>query len=179
MTIARTDLTELEGAVLSEIHDRGCKTAFQVRRAFQTSASLEWSGSAGAVYPAIRRLQARGLIEAKPMLGGRHAMALQLSPAGITALHGWACDPGRAASVGIDPFRLRSGIWRTLDAAPRRAALEGTAEAIRSNLTVIEGDLAKLDAVEQARVALAMEVQRLRLKWIAIELGEVQKPDEW
>jgi hypothetical protein len=71
---------------------------------------------------------------------------------------------------------LRSGIWRTLDAAPRRAALEGTAEAIRSNLSVIEGDLAKLDAVEQVRVALAMEVQRLRLKWIAIELEPLGVP---
>ena len=37
-------VTELEGAILSEIHHRGHNTAFQVRRAFQTSPSIEWSG---------------------------------------------------------------------------------------------------------------------------------------
>ena len=47
-------LTELEGAILSEIHHRGASTAFKERKAFQESMSLEWRGSAGAVYPAIR-----------------------------------------------------------------------------------------------------------------------------
>lgn len=174
--MARTDLTELEGAVLSEIHDRGCKTAFQVKREFQASASMEWSGSAGAVYPAIRRLQANGLIDAEPMPGGRSAMALRLSPAGVAALHDWACNPNRAASVGIDPFRLRSGIWRTLDITRRRTALESTAKAIEQNLTVIEGNRDKLDPVEGARVDLSIELQRLRLRWIAVELEEAEQP---
>ena len=49
-------VTELEGAILSEIQHRGNHTAFQVRRAFQTSPSIEWSGSAGAIYPAIKHL---------------------------------------------------------------------------------------------------------------------------
>jgi len=169
----RVEVTELEGAVLSEIHDRGNRTAFKVRRAFQVSQSLEWSGSAGAVYPAIRRLQAAGLIDAEPMPGGRRAMALQLSPAGIVAMHAWATDPDRAASVGIDPFRLRSGIWRTLDAASRRDALERTARAIEGNLAVIERDLPKLDAVEGARVELSIQLQQLRLRWIADQLAQL------
>ena len=54
-------LTELEGAILSEIYHRGQKTAFQVRRAFAASHSLEWKGSAGAVYPAVKRLRAARL----------------------------------------------------------------------------------------------------------------------
>jgi len=38
-------LTELEGAILAEIKNGGYETAFQVRRAFATSLSLEWKGS--------------------------------------------------------------------------------------------------------------------------------------
>jgi len=37
-------LTELEGAILAEIHNGGHETAFQVRRAFANSLSLEWKG---------------------------------------------------------------------------------------------------------------------------------------
>ena len=67
-------LTELEGAILSEIQHRGQKTAFQVRRAFAVSFSLEWKGSAGAVYPAVKRLEQRGFIQASVAQGGeRHA----------------------------------------------------------------------------------------------------------
>jgi DNA-binding PadR family transcriptional regulator len=161
-------LTELEGAVLSEIHHRANRTAFQVQRAFRSSPSTEWSGSAGAVYPAIRRLIEGGLIAATPMAGGRKAQALEVTCAGISALTAWACDPGRAAGVGLDPFRLRSGIWRTLSDAERRSALEAVAAEIRRDLARQGADDA--DTVERTRDELAVRLQRGRLEWIAEEL---------
>ena len=46
-------MTELEGAILGVIRlDPSC-TAYRVRQVFLASRSDEWSGSAGAVYPAI------------------------------------------------------------------------------------------------------------------------------
>ena len=59
-------LTELEGAVLTEIALRGDDTAYKVRRAFQRSLSVQWRGSAGAVSPAIRRLVRSGLVTSCP-----------------------------------------------------------------------------------------------------------------
>lgn len=161
-----TTLSELEGAVLSEIRDRGRKTAFQVRSAFKASPSVEWSGSAGAIYPAIRRLQTAGLIGSEPMPGGRQAMALHVTPAGEAALDAWTCDAERASGVGLDPFRLRSGIWLAMEADARGEALAGVADAIRASLARHEADLAKADPVERSRMLLAMRLQRVRLDWI-------------
>ena len=50
---AERQLTELEGAVLTEIALRGNDTAYKVRRAFQLSPSVQWRGSAGAVSPTL------------------------------------------------------------------------------------------------------------------------------
>lgn len=119
MNNLQCSLTELEGAILSEIHHRGASTAFKVRKAFEASRSLEWRGSAGAVYAAISRLAARGLMVASQTDSGRQTKLLSVTPDGLTALTDWICDPHRAASVGQDPFRLRSGVGA---ASNRRSA---------------------------------------------------------
>ena len=73
------ELTELEGAVLTEIGHRGNYTAFRVRRAFELSGSANWRGSAGAVYAAIKRLAGRGLIETRPIDSKRGGNLLALT----------------------------------------------------------------------------------------------------
>lgn len=164
-------LTELEGAILSEIQHRGHDTAFQVRRAFQKSPSLEWSGSAGAIYPAIKRLREHDLIHGEATGDGRSTVRLSLTAAGEAALIAWACDPERSSSVGIDPFRLRSGIWNLLRADQRRQALQATADAIRANVVSLQNYRAGLDEVEAARVELSLRIQGVRLDWISEKLA--------
>lgn len=160
-------LTELEGAVLSEIHHRRQQTAFQVRRAFQISPSVEWSGSAGAVYPAVARLTQRGLIQSTDAADGRATRHLSLTSEGEVALHAWASNCERAASVGMDPFRLRSGIWMSLPPKLRDPVLRDVAVQIESNLRFLETYVDSLDPVETARVRISMQLQRSRLEWIA------------
>lgn len=164
-------LTELEGAILSEIQHRGNDTAFRVRRAFQMSPSIEWSGSAGAIYPAIKRLRGQGLINGEATHDGRSTVRLSLTTAGEAAVIAWACDPERSSSVGIDPFRLRSGIWDLLPGDERRSALQATADAIRSNVTLLRNYQAGLDGVEAARVELSLRIQAVRLDWISERLA--------
>lgn len=165
-------LTELEGAILSEIQHRGNDTAFQVRRAFQTSPSIEWSGSAGAIYPAIKRLREQDLIHGEATSDGRSTVRLSLTAAGEAAVTAWACDPERSSSVGIDPFRLRSGIWNLLPADRRRSALQATADAIRANIAFLRNYQADLDEVEASRVELSLRVQAVRLDWISERLAD-------
>ena len=160
-------ITEIEGAVLSEIAHRGNTTAFRVRRAFELSPSVEWSGSAGAIYPAIRRLRERGLIAGEATGDRRATVRLSLTAAGEAAMLAWACAPLRAASVGLDPFRLRAGIWTRLPPARRAAAMRDAEAAIRANIAFLEGYRCGLDAVEAARVELSLAVQRLRLDYLA------------
>ncbi len=171
MKSSKGGLTELEGAVLSEIHHRNAATAFQVRRAFQVSPSLEWSGSAGAVYPAIRRLAAAGLIQARPTGSGRKTTLLALTVEGAARLEDWICDTRRAASVGLDPFRLRSGMWTFLDADRRATALAEMRVALIQELVFLEDYVTRLDRVEQRRIELSIALQKARIAWIEEELA--------
>lgn len=159
-------LSELEGAILSEIEHRGQQTTFQVRRAFAESVSLEWKGSAGGVYPAVRRLEQDGLILASDPTGGRKARTLSLTEMGRVALKAWASDPLAGTSVGADPFRLRSGIWLLLPPAERETLFaELDAEIVRQ-IAQLEGLLSAVDPVEPIRLELALDLQRSRLAFI-------------
>lgn len=168
-------LTEIEGAILSEIAHRGNTTAFRVRRAFELSPSSEWSGSAGAIYPAIKRLRDRGLIIGEATTDRRATLRISLTDAGQAAMLAWACDPDRASSVGIDPFRLRSGIWRRLPDADRVIVLRGSAESIRANIRFLEEYRIGLDDVEAERIELSLAVQAMRLDYIARQLRRLEE----
>jgi DNA-binding PadR family transcriptional regulator len=159
-------LTELEGAVLTEIGHRGNTTAFKVRRAFELSGSANWRGSAGAVYAAIKRLIVRGLLETEPIPGRRGGNRLRLSTTGRRALRSWTLDFKQAADTGFDPFRLRVGLWLKL---PK--------EQLADHLALVEravvGEIAQLrmyaegqDEIERAELELAFRLQELRLRWI-------------
>ncbi len=166
MGIELRGLTELEGAILSEIEHRGHRTAFQVRRAFAESFSLEWRGSAGAVYPAVRRLEGEGLLAASEPAGGRKTRSLALTSIGREALSNWARDPLLSSSSGVDPFRLRAGIWSLLPEPERNALLSDVKAQIEHQIALIESHVSGLDPVEVIRVELALEHQRDRLRQI-------------
>jgi DNA-binding PadR family transcriptional regulator len=159
-------LTELEGSVLSELHHRGRQTAFQVRRSFSASPSIEWRGSAGAVYPAIKRLERDGLIEGAAKGDGRATRLLSITAAGLEAMTAWACDPARACSVGIDPFRMRAGIWMSLDGALRAQVLPTIRRELLESIERLTGYSRHGDAIERASVDLSLRLQRVRLDWL-------------
>jgi DNA-binding PadR family transcriptional regulator len=164
-------LTELEGAILSEIHHRRAQTAFKVRKAFLSSPSLEWSGSSGAVYPAIRRLSAQGLVQSEVQVSARKGSTLALTALGISRLNAWVCDVDRAAGLGLDPFRLRSGLWDELPAKDRLAGLAALLEALKAGMTGLERYGAGLDRVERRRVELSISLQAARVAWVENELS--------
>lgn len=160
-------LSELEGAILSEIHHRGRQTAFKVRRSFATSPSLEWRGSAGSVYAAIGRLERAGLIESEVQQDRRGGRLLTLSEAGRRAMQGWACDATRAASVGVDPFRLRSGIWAGLPEDERGRLVETLRRTLAADIEQLKAYRRHDDAIERASLELAIRLQESRLDWLS------------
>ena len=164
-------LTELEGAILSEIHHREAETAFKVRKAFLASPSLEWSGSSGAVYPAIRRLSAQGLIHGEAQNSARKGNSLTLTAKGVDALNTWICDLDRAAGLGLDPFRLRSGLWDELPAAIRMEQLAGLLVVLKTDIASLEAYGSGLDRVERRRVDLSIAQQKARAEWVEAELS--------
>ena len=175
----KTSLTELEGAVLTEIGYRGNETSFKVRRAFELSPSSSWSGSAGAVYPAIKRLVAAGLVRAHSISSKRGTRTLALTPAGQTLLQAWIRDAETACSIGVDPFRLRIGLWQTLTPEAQRDVADAMTAAVNAELAKLE-QRGVLDPVEHAGNLLAIRSQALRLQWLdewRARLGMAQSRD--
>jgi DNA-binding PadR family transcriptional regulator len=122
---AVTALTDLEGAALAEIARRGSTTSYVVAQAFAQSPSEFWSGSAGAVYPLIKRLAARELLEpTAAATGKRQRVDYRVTPAGQAALEGWLLDAQRAAGLGFDPLRTRLGHLHLVSPDRRKVFLE-------------------------------------------------------
>ncbi len=170
MTKARAGATELEGTILGALCRAGGLTAYAVRRLFLSSLSEEWSGSAGAVYPAIARLEARGLLKAGAEEDGRGGRTLVLTSKGKRALEDWLGDVARAAGAGTDPFRSRAGVWIEMPAPERKRLLA----EVRKELLRRRAELAKtqagLDAGDTIMLQLHLAQLDLRLAWIETHL---------
>ncbi|HRC58297.1 MAG TPA: PadR family transcriptional regulator, partial [Kofleriaceae bacterium] len=134
-----SELTDLEGAALAEIHRSGPTTSYAVAKAFANSPSEFWSGSAGAVYPLIERLRSRRLLRAtRGKDGARVRTDYSLTASGRAALRAWLLDARRAAGIGFDPLRTRvihldqvSARQRAAFLAQVRAHLQQAAAQVR------------------------------------------------
>ena len=166
-------LSELEACVLGLIWSEGPCTPYHVHRIVRSSPSPHWSGSAGAIYPLIRRLEERGLIRANTVRQGSRAGRLcRISPAGRKALHTWLGPPlpDWIAALPIDPLRTRLRFLGALPAARRLQFVREARDAVRKNLATIRADCRRLakgdDPFEHAMARGALHVSRARLQWV-------------
>jgi len=98
----------MEGAVLAIISREQGATAYYIKEEFRRSPSDFWSGSAGAVYPLVKRLEARALLTSRDESeGARPKRLFKLTKTGRETLLHWLTDVDRACSLGYDPLRTR------------------------------------------------------------------------
>lgn len=101
-------LTELEGAALALVAREQALTAYEIKEWFRRSPSSYWSGSAGAVYPLMKRLETAGLVAGTDeSRSNRPRRVFRLTAPGEAALQAWLSDAERAADAGHDPLRTR------------------------------------------------------------------------
>lgn len=157
-------LTELEGAVLEGIELRARDTAYKVRRAFEESFSVQWRGSAGAISPAIHRLEARGFLRSTPHPTRRGKM-IALTAKGKRALRAWAEDTELASGAGMDPFRLRAGVWMTLPRRERNRLFGQLQDQLEKEAAqLLQRDYP--DAPDRIQSELAIELLKSRIAWL-------------
>jgi len=123
--------SELESFVLGLLWQIGPSSPYDLRRHMLASPSTQWSASAGAIYPLMRRLESVGLLSsAHAQNGKRERRVYSITPPGKSALKQWIGPPlaADAVSVMYDPMRSRA---RFLGALPKsqRAAWLKTARA--------------------------------------------------
>ena len=159
-------MTELEGAILGVLRDGRAVTPYAVRRQFQISISAEWSGSAGAVYPAIRRMEKAQLVSAKAQKDGRGTKFYALTAKGRRAHNAWLCDVKRAAGPGLDPFRIRATMWFFLPAKKRAALMRALARQTARLHKQMSVRLASSDEIEAVPRDLHLRLLKMRLEWL-------------
>lgn len=121
--------SELESFVLGLVWQLGPCSAYDVRKALSDSPSSQWSGSAGAIYPLMSRLERRRLLASKEERNGKRARrSYRITPAGIGALRQWVGPPlgSDVATVVYDPLRSRA---RFLSACALEEQLRWVGEA--------------------------------------------------
>ena len=166
-------LTELEGAALGMIATDGPCTPYRVRQFFRKSPSPYWSGSAGAIYPLVRRLEKQKLITAQPFpTGKRAASAYRITQKGLDQLSQWITDSGtseRAIGVPMDPLRTRVRFLSVLSAVQQEKFLRRAEAQLRRFAEIVENDCAGKksgDVLSYLTARGALFMSRARMQWI-------------
>jgi PadR family transcriptional regulator, regulatory protein AphA len=170
----RTELTSFEHVLLGMISIQP-STGYDLKRQFATTALGVYQPSSGALYPALDRLERRGLLrsEAHRSAGrGRLRRVYQLTGAGRQAHLGWLREPVRPETVSPDlglhllRFVLMADVLPPDEVlgflASLRAALAGFVAALEqvSGGAGLGGNLAAALAVEHG-----LAVHRASLAW--------------
>ena len=128
--------SELECFVLGLVWQLGPASAYDIRTHMQKSPSTQWSGSAGAIYPLIRRLARRQLVAGRrEQVGRRGRIRYQITAAGLRVLKAWVGPPFSpdAITVSHDPLRSRARFLAALPPAQRRRWVKA-AQAVLSEV---------------------------------------------
>jgi DNA-binding PadR family transcriptional regulator len=175
--------TELEGAVLGVLREQGPCTAYAVRRVFLDSPSPYWSGSAGAIYPLMKRLQRLGRIASRGGATGRRTSRLyRLTASGAAAFRAWLLPPWPAAVTGVpaDPLRTRVSFFGALSAAARSRFLREAMDRIEPHLRDQEKDLARHrragNPFETAVARGAIASLHTRRRWLQRTARDLARP---
>lgn len=113
-------LTHAEAMALMTAYRFGPLTTYRLRRLYAEAPVASYSNSTGTVYPVIRRLSARGLIETRPVEGSRRgAETLTCTEAGRRALKAWVMTLGKEETVLTDTARSKLSCFSLLTPAER------------------------------------------------------------
>jgi DNA-binding PadR family transcriptional regulator len=176
------EATELESCVLGIVWTWGPCTAYVIRRVFLDSLSPYWSGSAGAIYPLVARLEARGLIAARvEPRGGRSRKELTITPDGLAALRSWLLPlPEWTGFVPVDPVRTRMFFLGVLPPEEQEAFLADAEAKARAGVKALreehEEHLRKEEAWEARATRGALLTQEARIEWLAEVRREIRNP---
>jgi DNA-binding PadR family transcriptional regulator len=172
-------LTELEGCVLGLVWRKGPCSAYALRKEFLESPSPHWSGSAGAIYPLVERLEQWRCIRSEAHVAGRRASKRYvLTALGLRRLAAWMGPPLALETVGVpaDPLRTRLGFLGALPRAQQAVFLAEAEAGVREQIRRVEAECTQKRAEGGVDYWIARGAQaalHARLEW----LREVER--EW
>jgi DNA-binding PadR family transcriptional regulator len=185
----RSQLTSFEHVLLGMICNQPA-SGYDLKRRFATSPMGVYQPSSGALYPALTRLERRGLLgseTSRPAAGGRPRRVYQLTPEGRAAHLGWVREPVRPATVAQDLGMHLLRFVMMADVLPADEVLGYLASlraALASFVATLEHASTAPDVSENVAARLAVEhglaVYRASLAWTEQAISTVgqQPPGE-
>lgn len=125
--------SEFECFTLGLIWKHGPLSAYSIRLQFRQSPSSYWSGSAGALYPMLARLESHGLVSTATSTGARRDVKhYSITQAGVEALREWLQPPfpPEALSVNHDVLGARARFMDLLDYRQRSRWFDAASRAL-------------------------------------------------
>jgi DNA-binding PadR family transcriptional regulator len=183
--VERKSLTDFEQILLGLLA-RGPSSGYELKKLFATTPAVVYQPSSGALYPALRRLERRGLLRAEqvPSAGRRRQRRYRLTPAGQAAHVSWLRQPVEPSTVGADlgthlmRFVMAEGV---LSDAEVLSFLEGLASALEVFIASITGYLATTPLPgRHPRLALrhGIEVHQASLDWARSAIQTLQATEQ-
>lgn len=164
--------TDLEAAVLAVVWRDGPCTAYAIRQHFRQSPTPRWSGSAGAIYPLVRRLEARRWLRSTPgKAGARSRRDCALTAGGRAALRGWLNAPSEADTALLhDPLRTKVLFLAALSPREGRDFIAKALGALHRQLAAARAECRREAAggSRDSRLAArnALLLTRARVAWL-------------
>jgi len=166
--------SELESVILGIVRKFGPCTAYTVRKHFEGSPTRFFTSSTGAIYPAVRRLHAAGLLATSADRRGKQRREqLRLTDEGLRALRAWLGPPidPHAFGTPYDPIRTRMYFLDALPPKKRRAFLEAVQRGLEQQLEQVRAYVDSFDATEnpsgRAAASGCLHSTRAQVRWIA------------
>lgn len=168
-------LSAVEGHLLASIWRYQPTTAYFVRKSLGRSLATNISSSPGGIYPALKRLKARGLVSAQAADGdSRGTEVLTLTDDGARVVKSWLVHVPDEDLLPEDPLRTRIGFADVLDPLERLNWLADARRKLRMKLHELteamrlEHPLLTALAYENARAQT-----QARLSWIDLAIAEL------
>ena len=158
-------LKNLEAYILGVIGQFQPCTPYRAMKFFLDSPSVYYSGSAGAIYPAIKRLEGKGLL--KSVAGctrGKKSRLYSLTPRGMKKFTAWFEDPGLIADGGFDPVRGRISLISVFREKNRQEQMENLYRAVSDRLARMDDIKSRYDGSHPFSQSIEMERETLRAK---------------
>jgi DNA-binding PadR family transcriptional regulator len=177
-------LTDFEQVLLGVIAGEP-RSGYGLKKMFNASPASVYQPSAGALYPALRRLERRGLLRAENKVSsGRRALRLyHVTEAGRTAHLAWLCQPVVPATVAAD-LGLHLMRFALMEEQLGRAAvlafLNQLADALDSFVSGMEQYLASGAQSSRRHAELALghgiAMHRASLEWTRSAMAALAEP---
>lgn len=164
-------LTTLDALLLFLVSHKG-QSGYDIRQLFQTTPIGLFSDSPGAIYPALNRLEMRGLLVGKSETGGRRRREFNRTVEGDQALDAWLDAPIDPDAFERRPQDLdlrfamlaeRQGRPAALAFLSRYAEIHGRKLAALE--TFIAGPGAQMSRTSRETLDLGLRLSRTRQLW--------------